>query len=266
MTATIETAATPNSAHDFVVDLDGFEGPIDVLLALAREHKVDLAQIPIVPLADQYLAFIAAARGANLELAAEYLVMAAWLAYLKSRLLLPKLADDEEPSGEALAAALAFQMRRLEAMQSAGAGLLKRHQLGRDVFARGAPERLQADPETVVEATLYDLLKAYADQRRRRHQAAPLRFKAWDLHTVDDAIERLRRSLGGAPDWMSLWAFLPPGIRREAGHDDLGARSAVATTFAAGLELAKQGDLRLRQDAPFGEIHVRRTASKDGPR
>ncbi len=151
----------------FVVDLDGYEGPIDVLLMLAREHKLDLTRISILALADQYLAFVAEARRTNLELAADYLVMAAWLAYLKSRLLLPDLGEEDEPTGEEMAAALAFQLQRLEVMQDAGQKLMARNRLGQDFFPCGAPETFRALINPVLEVTLFDLLKAYGDQRRR---------------------------------------------------------------------------------------------------
>src|SRR5277367_5430604 len=156
---------------ELVVDLDGYEGPIDVLLALAREQKVDLTHISILQLADQYLAFISAARSLRLEIAADYLVMAAWLAYLKSRLLLPEPQPDDEPSGAELAAALAYQLQRLEAMQQAGARLMARPQLGRDVFRRGAPEGVPIVKHAQYEATLFELLKAYGEGRSRADSA-----------------------------------------------------------------------------------------------
>jgi len=250
-------------ASAFVVDIDGYEGPIDVLLALARDQKVDLAQISILQLADQYLAFVAHARRVSLELAADYLVMAAWLAYLKSRLLLPDLGSAEEPSGEEMAAALAFQLRRLEAMQDAGARLMARPRLGRDVFARGSPEAFIRPAASVFEVTLYDMLKAYGDLKRMRG-AQRLRIEPWELYTVEDALDHLRRMLAGTSDWESLWRFLPPGLPRgQAGG--LAARSAVASTFAATLEMTRAGHLRLRQSGPFGPIYLRAEtgASKD---
>jgi len=244
----------------FVVDIDGYEGPIDVLLTLAREQKVDVTRISIMQLADQYLEFVAEARRANLELAADYLVMAAWLAYLKSRLLLPDLGGGEEPSGEEMAAALAFQLQRLEAMQESGRRLMARPQLGRDFFSRGDPDRLAADTTTELEVGLYDLLRAYADQRRRR-DVHTLHIEAWTLYTVEDALQRLQRLLGKTPEWESLWRFLPDGLQ-----GGLKARSALASTFAASLELARQGRLRLRQGAAFGPIYVSATGAQgEGP-
>jgi segregation and condensation protein A len=249
-----ELSAAPSPA-EFVVDLDGFEGPIDVLLALAREQKVDLKQISILQLADQYLAFVAAARQANLELAADYLVMAAWLAYLKSRLLLPDQGGEEEPTGEQMAAALAFQLRRLEAMREVGTRLMARPRLGRQFFARGAPEPFAAIESTVIQVSLYDVLKSYADHRRRKAAAGVLHIEPFEIFTVEDALQRLRRMLGEVPDWAILWRFLPAGL---AG--DLIFRSAVASTFSASLELAREGRVRLRQDRPFGPIFMRAVA------
>lgn len=236
----------------FVVDLDGYEGPIDVLLMLAREHKLDLTKISILALADQYLAFVAEVRRANLELAADYLVMAAWLAYLKSRLLLPDLGEEDEPTAEEMADALAFQLRRLEAMQDAGQKLMARAQLNRDFFRRGAPETFRAFAVRVFEVTLFDLLKAYGDQRRRVEGRTPLLIQPWDIHTVEDALKRLRGLLGSLPDWESLWRFLPEGVMK-----GLVARSAIASTFAASLELAREGKIKLRQSGPFGPIYLK---------
>ena len=245
-----ERAETAGEAA-FVVDLDGYEGPIDVLLMLAREHKLDLTKISILALADQYLAFIAKVRRANLELAADYLVMAAWLAYLKSRLLLPDLGGEEEPTGEEMAAALAFHLRRLEAMQNAGQKLMARAQLNRDFFRRGAPEIFRTFASPVYEVTLFDVLKAYGDQRRRA-QPQTLRFAPSELYTVEDALKRLTRLLGSMPDWESLWQFLPEGVMK-----GMFARSAMASTFAASLELAREGRIKLRQSGAFGPIYLK---------
>lgn len=264
-----ETAAPTDAAADFdedpaptgagfVVDLAGFEGPIDVLLSLARDQKVDLIHISIVELADQYLAFVHEARRQNLELAADYLVMAAWLAYLKSRLLLPDLSEAEQPTGEQMAAALQFQLQRLEAMQKAGQQMMERAQLGRDFFARGEPEKFATDVTTVFEVSLYDLLKAYGDQSRRKG-ATSLTIEAWSLYSVDDALQRLRRLVGFVPDWQSLWRFLP-----EDALSGLTARSATATTFVACLELAKEGKLALRQDGTYGPIFLKSSSRGDG--
>ncbi len=248
-------------APALVVDVEGYEGPLDVLLSLARDQKVDLTQISILQLADQYLAFVADARRANLELAADYLVMAAWLAYLKSRLLLPDLGREDEPSGEEMAAALAFQLRRLEAMRDAGTKVLARPRLGREVFARGAPETPTVTETTVYEATLYDLLRAYG-RIKRRGADSTLHIEAWSLYTVEDAMRRLRRLLGaGVPGWQSLWRFLPEGLR-----GGVEARSALASTFAASLEMAREGHLRLRQDGAFGPIYLSAAGREEGGR
>ncbi len=185
-----ELARPPVSPAELVVDLEGYEGPIDMLLTLAREQKVDLTRISITQLADQYLAFITAARRLRLEIAADYLVMAAWLAYLKSRLLLPEPAPPDEPSGAELAAALTHQLQRLEAMQQAGARLMARPQLGRDVYGRGAPEGLPRVLKPIYEVSLYDLLRAYGDQRQRK-EGQVLHIEAPELYSMDDALQRL---------------------------------------------------------------------------
>ncbi|HEX4110925.1 MAG TPA: ScpA family protein [Stellaceae bacterium] len=236
---------------ELVVDLEGYEGPIDILLTLAREQKVDLTKISILALADQYLAFIAAARQLRLEIAADYLVMAAWLAYLKSRLLLPEPPSAEEPSGEELAAILTHQLRRLEAMRETGARLMALPRLDRDVFGRGAPEGLPRRLIPKYEATLLDLLRAYGTQRQRK-ETAVLRIIPAELYSMDDALERLRRMLGRLPEWRDLATFLPVGLAGE-----LIERSALAATFAASLELARTGKVELRQDRAFGPIFLR---------
>lgn len=251
--------ATPDGEALLVLDIDGYEGPIDLLLTLAREQKVDLTRISILQLAEQYLAFVAEARRLRLELAADYLVMAAWLAYLKSRLLLPE-PEEEQPSGEELAAALAFQLQRLEAMQNAAARLLARPQLGRDVFPRGAPEEVPVAEKRVVDVTLYDLLKAYGEHKRRQAGQGPLHIRPTELFSIEEAIQRLGALLGRLPDWTRLSAFLPKGWDGSS----LKARSAIATTFVATLELAKAGEIELRQDGVFAPIYLRRPPG--GPR
>lgn len=234
------------------LDLDGYEGPIDVLLTLARDQKVDLKKISILELADQYLAFVARARKLRLELAADYLVMAAWLAYLKSRLLLPEPPADGEPSGAELAAALAFQLQRLEAMQKAGKALMALPQFGRDFFRRGQPEPVQVVDRSVWQATLYDLLKAYGSYPGRAKQGL-LQIQPITLFSMDDALHRIGEMLGHVLDWTTLQAFLPPGLQR-----GLPRRAAVAATFAASLELARTGRIELRQDGMFGPIYMRK--------
>jgi segregation and condensation protein A len=249
----------PPPSVELVVDLEGYEGPIDMLLTLAREQRVDITKISILRLADQYLEYIAAARKLRLEIAADYLVMAAWLAYLKSRLLLPQPAEAEEPSGEEMAAALAHQLLRLEAMQKAGQQLFARDLLGRDVFARGAPEGLPRVLIPVYEATLYDLLKAYGEERSRK-ETGILHIEAPELYSMDDALERLSRVLGRMPDWRTLASFLPRGLA-----PGLVQRSAVAATFVATLELVRAGKLQLRQDNLFGPIYVRSPPPQESP-
>ena len=242
----------PPETADLVVDLEGYEGPIDMLLTLAREQKVDLTHISILKLADQYLAYIAAARHLRLEIAADYLVMAAWLAYLKSRLLLPQPPAPDEPSGEEMAAALTHQLQRLEAMQQVGVRLMARPLLGRDVFPRGTPEGLPRVLVPVWDVTLYDVLKAYGEGRQRK-EGAVLHIEAPELYSMDDALQRLSRILGRLPDWRSLMSFLPP----HSGGDGLVWRSAIASTFSASLELVRAGKLQLRQDSAFGPIYLR---------
>lgn len=246
-----EPAAIVGIEGQLLLDLDGFEGPIDLLLSLARAQKVDLTRISILALADQYLAFITAAQRISLEIAADYLVMAAWLAYLKSRLLLPEDEEGEQPSGAQMAEALAFQLRRLESMQEAGARLFARPLLGRDVFRNGAPQGVDVIKEAVFEPSLYELLRAYG-QIQSRSTDSTLHIAAQELYSVEQAVERLRRLLGRIPDWQSLVAFLPEGIK-----DGILRRSAVASTFVATLELVRQGQAEVRQEGPFRPIYVR---------
>ncbi len=244
--------------QDLVLELDGFEGPIDLLLTLARQQKVDLARISILELVEQYLAFIAASRKLRLEIAADYLVMAAWLTYLKSRLLLPEPEAEDEPTAPELAAALAFRLRRLDAMRNAGATLLAMPRLGRDVFARGAPEGMKVARTPVYEITLFELLKAYGDNRRRISAASSLTIEASKLYSLDDAIERLSSLVGGVADWTMLSSFLPDGLTK-----GLLLRSAVASTFAASLEFARTGAIQVRQTRPFGPIMIRGKEAAD---
>ena len=249
------------SANDdeLVLDLDGFEGPIDALLALARDQKVDLRKISILELADQYLAFIARARRLRLEIAADYLVMAAWLAYLKSRLLLPEPPADGEPSGAELAAALAFQLQRLEAMQQAGKRLMALPQFGIDFFARGEPEPAKIIDVPVWDVTLFDLLKAYGTHPGRRKEGL-LRIAPLNLFSMDDALRRIGDMLGHVLDWTVLRNFLPDGL-----DTPLQRRAAIAATFAASLELARNGRVELRQEGTFAPIYLRRANRRDDP-
>ncbi len=245
-----EVAARAAEAQPLVVDLDGYEGPLDVLLVLARSQKVDLAKISILALAEQYLAFVQEARRIKLEIAADYLVMAAWLAYLKSRLLLPPEENGEEPSGPEMAARLAFQLQRLQAMRDASTKLMARNRLGKDVFARGEPEGIRVIRKSVYQVSLFDMLKAYGDFKTRG-KAQPLTMRSAVIHTIEDAVRRLEKMLGKIPTWQRLETFLPKSLR-----SPIERRSAVASTFAATLELVKRGELRLRQGEAFGPIYL----------
>jgi len=234
-----------------IIDLDGFEGPLDILLELARNQKVDLVHISILHLADQYLEWVTIARSKNLELAADYLVMAAWLAYLKSRLLIPDQSNEEEPSAEEMAEALAFQLKRLEAMRNAGELLIEKSTLGLRTFKRGQPEKFGRSEETVVyDITLFDLMKSYGDQMNK-HVDQTLHIEPTDLYSMDMAIERLRSFLGNIPEWTKLMDFLPDNLK-----SSLHTRSAIASTFAAALEMARDGKVGIRQSETFGPIYV----------
>jgi segregation and condensation protein A len=241
--------------EQLVLELDGYEGPIDLLLALAREQKVDLGKISILALADQYLDFIARQPSLRLEIAADYLVMAAWLAYLKSRLLLPQPPEDDEPSAAELAGELQRRLKLLEAMRTAGSRLMARPRVGQEVFLRGAPEGLSVVVVPRYELELFELLRAYADGRRRT-AAAVLVIEPTAFYSMDDALQRLARFLGHVPDWRELAQFLPEEARGEVFR-----RSALAATFAATLELVRSGRIELRQDRVFGPIYLRSPAS-----
>jgi segregation and condensation protein A len=238
-----------------VLDLEGYEGPIDLLLALAREQKVDLGKISILALADQYLAFVSRQRLLRLEIAADYLVMAAWLAYLKSRLLLPQPPQDDEPSGAELAAELEHRLRLLEATQTAGRRLMARPRIGCDVFLRGAPEGLAVIAVSIYELGLFELLRAYGEGRCRT-KAAVLAIQPSEFHSMDEALRHLARFLGRVPDWRELTSFLPKELRGE-----IFLRSALAATLSATLELARSGHIELRQDRACGPIYLRSPAS-----
>ncbi len=236
----------------FVVDLDGFEGPLDMLLALARTQKVDLSKISILALADQYLGFIEEARKMRLELAADYLVMAAWLAYLKSRLLLPDPGKGEEPTGSELAEVLAFRLQRLQAMRDASAKLMTRHRLGRDVFGRGDPEPIVALAARSWDASLYDLLTAYAQQRQKQ-ALSHVRMEHRKVWSLAEAREILERLVGATNDWTPLDTFLLDYLV----SDDKRA-TVLASSFASSLELVREGVLEVHQDRPLGTLFMRR--------
>jgi len=234
-----------------IVDIDGFEGPLDVLLTLSRTQKVDLKQISILDLVKQYLEFVQQARELRLELAADYLVMAAWLAYLKSRLLLPEEENEDELSAEELAARLTYQLQRLGAIRDRAAELMSRNQMGRDMFARGAPEPVIVTRHHTYELSLYDLLKAYSEQKTRG-AAADIRIHKRAVYTLDKAIERLSEMLGLAIDWTDLEQFMPSDI-----VDPQIIRSAKASMFTASLELAKNGKADIIQKQLFGPLFIR---------
>jgi segregation and condensation protein A len=237
-----------------VVDITGFEGPLDLLLALARTQKVDLAQISILHLVDQYLVFIADAKRLRLELAADYLVMAAWLAFLKSRLLLPREDEqDDETSPEELAARLHFRLQRLAAMRQAAAQLFTRQRLGRDVFPRGMPEGVRTIRERQYTADIYDLLKAYADQRKRTTVKRAHVVRRRVVWSIKDARQRLERMVGLSPGtWVQLDLF----IEQFLPAPEL-SRTALASSFGATLEMAREGLIEIRQDVPFAPIEMR---------
>ncbi len=240
-----------------LLDIDGYEGPIDVLLELSRNQKVDLTKISILQLVRQYLGFIERAKQKNLELAAEYLVMAAWLAYLKSRLLLPPEESDEEASAEDMAKALQFQLQRLEAMQTAAEKINELPCLGRNVFVRGETQGVNIITNTNWSVSLLDLLKCYGDIERRS-KCSSYDLPSFKLMSMDNAMTRLSKMLGNLPKvgvnsaWTTLDSFMPDDL-----DDNLYGRSTLASTFTAGLELAKQGRLEIRQDGLFRPIYMR---------
>lgn len=240
------------SQHELVLNLDGYEGPIDLLLSLSREQKVDLTKISILQLANQYLEFLEQARDLRIEIAADYLVMAAWLAFLKSRLLLPsEKGEEEELSAAEMAARLAFQLQRLEGMRNAGKKLFERPQLGRDFFKRGSPEQMKIFRTSVFEVSLFDLLRAYSSTRDRENISA-LRIDPTKLYTTEKALDWLRQVVGKAPDWTILEKFLPPEL-----GSGIVRRSAMAATFAATLEMVKGGEASLRQSKAFGPLYLK---------
>jgi segregation and condensation protein A len=241
------------AAEALIVDVDGFEGPLDLLLTLSRTQKVDLRKISVLQLARQYLAFVEKAKALRLELAADYLVMAAWLAFLKSRLLLPPDPTEEGPSGEELAAHLAFQLERLAAMRDVAARLMARDQLGRDFFARGQTQMVERVRSVTYTATLLDLMQGYA-RIRTRDDFRPFVMDREKVYTMEQALDRMRGLIGFAGDWGDLMSFLPEGWE----SDPVKRRSATAATFAASLELVKEGRLEIRQSDSFAPIQLRR--------
>lgn len=238
-----------------VVDVAGFEGPLDLLLHLARSQRVDLSRISILALVEQYLAFVSQARALRLELAADYLVMAAWLAFLKSKLLIPKMPGEEGESGEELAAVLQFRLKRLEAMRDAASRLVNRNRLGREVFQRGAPELVIIDKRNEYSASLYDLLSAYAGQRQRQAitNVQIAKRGVWSLKQARDILARM---VGELKDWTALDHFL---IRYMTSPEE--RATAIASSFAASLEMVRDGSVEIRQHEPFAPIYLRERQS-----
>ena len=245
------------AAEALIIDVDGFEGPLDLLLTLSRTQKVDLRKISVLELAHQYLAFVEKAKALRLELAADYLVMAAWLAFLKSRLLLPPDPSEEGPSGEELAAHFAFQLERLQAMRDSAARLMGRDQLGRDFFARGQIEVVERVKKVTYTATLLDLMQGYA-RLRTRDDFRPFVMDRDSVFTMEQALERMRDLIGYTGEWTDIVSYLPDGWA----NDPVKRRSATAATFAASLELVKEGHLEIRQSESFAPIELRKRTSR----
>jgi segregation and condensation protein A len=265
MSETFDTALAGQLAADrgdtepaMMVDVEGFEGPLDLLLALARQQKVDLAKISILALADQYLIFVEEARKKRLELAADYLVMAAWLAYLKSRLLLPEAAPGEGPSAEDMALALAYRLRRLEAFREVATRLMSRPQLNRDIFARGAPEPIAEVKQSEYSATLYDLLSAYSSQRQRT-VLSRVRFKKRTVWSLAEARACLERLIGQSDDWSRVDSFLISYVVEPAL-----AATVFASSFASALEMVKEGLVEVHQKESFSPIFMRKRVGGNG--
>ncbi len=248
--------ARPAGAEVLTVSFEAWEGPLDLLLALARTQKVDLREISILALVEQYLVFIEGAEALRLELAADYLVMAAWLAYLKSALLLPREAQ-EEPSPEEMALRLQLRLQRLAAMREAGARLMARDRIGRDVFVRPDPEGLHKVRRAAWEASFFDLIQAYGQVKARTQKAVHVVARR-PVMTLDDAIQRVGLLVGSRIDWTRLEAFLPDGLSGALG------RSALASSFVAALELARQGRLEIRQEEIFAPIFLRAPSAGAG--
>ena len=253
-----ELAERSGDEPSLMVDVEGFEGPLDLLLTLARQQKVDLAKISILALADQYLAFIEEARKMRLELAADYLVMAAWLAYLKSRLLLPEQHPAEGLSAEEMANALALRLRRLEAIRKFAEQLMNRPQLGRDIFERGQPESIAEIKHPQWSATLYDLLSAYASRRQIQSRSVVRVAKrtVWSLAEAREALERL---IGQSMDWSPLDQYLVAYLTDPAMH-----ATVLASSFAAALEMIREGRLEAHQQGAFSPLYLRKKQNADG--
>ena len=248
-----DAVASRRAAETLIVDVDGFEGPLDLLLSLSRSQKVDLRKISILKLTEQYLTFIEQARALRIELAADYLVMAAWLAFLKSRLLLPPDPSEDGPSGEEMAAYLAFQLERLAAMRDCAAKLMARDRLGQDRFARGEEQEVATARRVTYTAGLLDLMQAYA-RIRTKDEFRPFVMDRENVLTMEQALDRMRGLIGYAGEWTALASYLPEEWR----GDPKRRRSAMAASFAAALELAKAGKVLIRQSETFSPIELRR--------
>jgi len=256
---TDQSVAQRMASESLIIDVDGFEGPLDLLLTLSRTQKVDLRKISVLQLAKQYLNFVEQAKRLRLELAADYLVMAAWLAFLKSRLLLPPDPTEEGPSGAEMAAHLAFQLERLAAMRDAAARLMARDRLGRDFFARGIPEDVSRVRRVTYNANLLDLMQGYA-RLRTRDEFRPFVMDRKSVFTLEQALERMRGLIGFSGGWVDIASYLPEGWD----GDPVRRRSATASTFAASLELAKEGKVDLRQAEHYAVIEMRKRDEENG--
>ena len=254
-----QTIAERVASETLIVDVDGYEGPLDLLLTLSRTQKVDLRKISVLDLAVQYLGFIENAKELRIELAADYLVMAAWLAFLKSRLLLPPDPLEAGPSGDELAAHLAFQLERLQAMRDYAAKLMARDRLGRDRFVRGITEDVLLRKTVYYTANLLDLMQGYA-RIRTKDDFRPYVMDRESVFTMEQALERMRGLIGYAGHWTDISSYLPDGWS----SDPKKRRSATASTFAASLELAKEGKIEIRQDDVFAPIEIRKRANRNG--
>ncbi len=246
-----------NSLHDkdeniMYVDVKGYEGPLDLLLDLARKQKVDLSNISVLELAEQYLDFIEKVRESRIDIAADYLVVAAWLAYLKSRLMLPKTNFDDEPSGEMMAAMLQFRLKRLEAMREAGEKLINRPRLNRQIFARGEPEQINIIQKQIFDVTLYDLLKCYADHKEKNIEINYI-LKARNVWSLQKARNILQRLIGDNMNWIALDKYLVEYLAKKEDRTTI-----IASSFSASLELAREGHLEIKQAKPFAQILLRR--------
>ena len=248
-----QSAAERLESEALIVDVTGYEGPLDLLLTLSRTQKVDLRRVSVLELAEQYLRFVQEAQALRLELAADYLVMAAWLAFLKSRLLLPPEPGEAGPSAEDLAAHLAFQLERLQAMRDVAARLMARDQLGRDFFVRGLPESVSLHRKVTYDATLLDLMRGYA-RIRTKDEFRPFVMDREHVYTLEQALDRMRGLIGYAGDWADLTSFLPEGWD----GTPMARRSSTAAHFAAILEMAKRGQVIIRQGETFSPIQIRR--------